>query len=166
MVTRVENEICIGGKRYYDSYKISSNSKGEITLIPSDNIQIDMSKSKFTFKPKTDIKTLRHDAEFLLSAMEYTEITIGKHTFPYGNPHMPKELRNDLQFFIDLDKLLTQIDFEYLKPFSEITESTMKKFLDILSLQSGRKNDLFTEQAHIYIVAQLSRQKSKIFIMN
>ena len=29
MVTRVENEICIGGKRYYDSYKISSNSKGE-----------------------------------------------------------------------------------------------------------------------------------------
>ena len=150
MVTRVENEICIGGKRYYDFYKISSNSKGEITLIPSDNIQIDMSKSKFTFKPKTDIKTLRHDAEFLLSAMEYTEITIGKHTFPYGNPHMSKELRNDLQFFIDLDKLLTQIDFEYLKPFSEITESTMKKFLDILSLQSGRKNDLFTEQAHIY----------------
>lgn len=150
MVTRVENEICIGGKRYYDSYKISSNSKGEITLIPSENIQIDMSKSKFTFKPKTDIKTLRHDAEFLLSAMEYTEITIGKHTFPYGNPHMPKELRNDLQFFIDLDKLLTQIDFEYLKPFSEITESTMKKFLDILSLRSGRKNDLFTEQAHIY----------------
>ena len=26
----------------------------------------------------------------------------------------------------------------------------MKKFLGILSLQSGRKNDLFTEQAHIY----------------
>ena len=113
MVTRVENEICIGGKRYYDSYKISSNSKGEITLIPSDNIQIDMSKSKFTFKPKTDIKTLRHDAEFCFLQWNIQKL-LSVHTFPYGNPHMPKELRNDLQFFIDLDKLLTQIDFEYL----------------------------------------------------
>ena len=57
--------------------KLVQTLKEKITLIPSDNIQIDMSKSKFTFKPKTDIRHLRHDAEFLLSAMEYTEITIG-----------------------------------------------------------------------------------------
>lgn len=150
MVTSVKKEIRIAGKKYYDSYKISSNSKEEITINLSDNIQIDMSRSKFIFKPKTDIKTLRHDAEFLLSAMENTEITIGEQTFPYENPQIEKNLRNDLQFIIDLDKLLTQINFEYLKPFSEITELTMKNFLNLLALQDGRKNNLFRGQTHIY----------------
>ena len=150
MLTQVENEICIGGKRYYESYKVSANSEGDRTLILSDNIQISISKRKFNFKPKTDIKTLRHDAEFLISAMNSTEITFGGHIFAYGNPRMPERLRDDLQFFIDLDKLLTKIEFEYIKPFEEIPESTLKKFLDLLSLQAGRKNSLFTEKAHSY----------------
>ena len=78
---------------------------------------------------------------------------------------MPKELRNDLQFFIDLDKLLTQIDFEYLKPFSEITESTMKKFLDILHYNQAGKMIYLQTSSYIYS-GSVVKTKSKIFIMN
>lgn len=150
MVRDVKKEVCIAGKKYYDSYKISSNSKGEITINPSDNIEIEMSNNKLTFKPKTDIKTLSHDAEFLICAMKNSKLTIGDWVFPYGNVNLPNELLTELQFFIDLDKLLTQINFEYSKPFPEIEESIKKKFLDILALQEGSKNHLFTEQSHIY----------------
>lgn len=150
MLTQVDEDICIGDKKYYDFYKVSSNSDGEITIILSDNIQIDIGKCKFIFKPKTDIKTLKHDAEFLMSAMKSTEINIGGHLFPYEDPYMPEELYKNLKFYIDLDKIFTQIGFEYSKPFSEIAESTKKKFVDIISLQAGRKNNLFTEKVHAY----------------
>lgn len=146
----VNKKVSVAGKQFYDSYKITLSSREEMTIILSDNVQISMSKGKFTFTPNTDIKTLRRDAEFLLAEMKNENFTIEEQVFPIKNVQMPETLYQKLQFFIKLDELLSQIQFEYTKPFPEIAESTIKKFTDLIALQEGKKNNLFTENVHTY----------------
>lgn len=150
LVKEVKNKVSVAGKQYYDSYRISASSREEMTIILSDNIQIDMSRGKFTFSPKTDIKTLRHDAEFLIAEMKNENFTIEEQIFPIKNIQVPETLYQQLQFFINIDELLSQIQFEYMTPFPKITKSTIKKFTDLLLLQEGKKNNLFTENVHTY----------------
>lgn len=150
MIKEIDTPISIAGKKYYDSYKIRANSNEELILLPSDNIQIELNKGKFNFKPKTDIQTLRRDAEFIFAAIDGTEIKIGEHSISFGKVQLPARLREELQFYVELDDVFTKIGFQYLKPFSEIQESTIKKFVDILALQKGKKNHLFKEKAHVY----------------
>lgn len=82
--------------------------------------------------------------------MKNENFTIEEQVFPIKNIQMPETLYQKLQFFIKLDELLSQIQFEYTKPFPEIAESTIKKFTDLIALQEGKKNNLFTENVHTY----------------
>ena len=94
----VNKKVSVAGKQFYDSYKITLSSREEMTIILSDNVQISMSKGKFTFTPNTDIKTLRRDAEFLLAEMKNENFTIEEQVFPIKNIQMPETLYQKLQF--------------------------------------------------------------------
>lgn len=143
-------DICVGEKKFYDSYESLLTSNDELTIYPSKNIRIELHSGNFNFTPRTDIKTLRHDAEFLLAGMQNTEINIGGYPFKYSKPKIPEELKINLEFYIALDKVLTKIGFEYYKPYNEISSTTLKNFEQLVLLKSGKKNELLVEEAESY----------------
>ena len=116
----VQQSIFIEDTMYYEQYEWEGTSDGEIVLIPSPNLRLDLSDGKFNFKCKTGIRELKRDAEFLLSAMKSTAFKINDIDFSYVNPAMPKGLEDELKFYLDLDEVLSMIELDFDKPLKDV----------------------------------------------
>ncbi len=146
----IKQSISIGGSLYYEKYEIEGTSTHEYSLIPSPNLRIDISNGKINFKSTTGIKELKHDAEFLLEAMKTTSFKINNTEFPYTNPTMTKELEDELNFYIDLDKVLSMIEVDFDKPLINSDGKALRQLEDLLRMKKGLKNNLLTEKIHTY----------------
>lgn len=146
----VEQSISIEDTMYYEKYEVEGTSDGELALIPSPNLKIDLSNGKFNFKCKTGIKELKRDAEFLLGAMNATAFKINNTNFSYMNPAMPKELEDELKFYLDLDEVLTMIELDFDKPLKDADEKELRQLADLVRMKKGLKNNLLTEKYHTY----------------
>lgn len=146
----VAQSISIEDTMYYEKYEVEGTSDGELALLPSPNLRIDLSNGKFNFKCKTGIKELKRDAEFLLGAMNAAAFKINNTNFPYANPTMPKELENELKFYLDLDEVLSMIELDFDKPLKDADEKELKQLADLVRMKRGLKNNLLTEKYHTY----------------
>lgn len=146
----VEQSISIEDTLYYEKYEVEGTSDGELALLPSPNLRIDLSNGKFNFKCKTGIKELKRDAEFLLGAMRATAFKINNTNFSYMNPAMPKELEDELKFYLDLDEVLTMIELDFDKPLKDADEKELRQLADLVRMKRGLKNNLLTEKFHTY----------------
>lgn len=146
----VEQSISIEDTLYYEKYEVEGTSDGELALLPSPNLRIDLSNGKFNFKCKTGIKELKRDAEFLLGAMRATAFKINNTNFSYMNPAMPKELEDELKFYLDLDEVLTMIELDFDKPLKDADEKELRQLADLVRMKRGLKNNLLTEKYHTY----------------
>lgn len=163
---KIDAEIWMGGTKYYDSYNAYIDSKGNETISPSENVKIDLLTCKFIFDPKSGIKTLRNDAEFLLSVNKNSKINIGKHVFCYKDPQMPQCLYDNLQFYIETDEIFTKLGIEYENPVSVMSEEMRKSLAKLIILQSGKKNELFSEKVHTYNLMVGDKYAPLIIIRN
>lgn len=150
MHKEVEQSITIGDTLYYDKYEMEKSSDDEFIIIPSPNLRIDLGNSKFNFKPISGIEELKHDAEFLFEAIQATAFTINHHNFLYTEPRMPKELEDELKFYLELDEALSMIEIDFDKPFKDLDEKILKQLADLVRIKKGLKNNIFTEKSHIY----------------
>ena len=146
----VQQYIFIENTMYYEKYEWEGTSDGEIILIPSPNLRLNLSDGKFNFKCKTGIKELKRDAEFLLSAMKATAFKINDIDFSYTNPAMPKGLEDELKFYLDLDEALSMIELDFDKPLKDADEKELKQLTDLVRMKRGLKNNLLTEKYHTY----------------
>lgn len=146
----VQQSIFIEDTMYYEQYEWEGTSDGEIVLIPSPNLRLDLSDGKFNFKCKTGIRELKRDAEFLLSAMKSTAFKINDIDFSYVNPAMPKGLEDELKFYLDLDEVLSMIELDFDKPLKDVDEKELKQLTDLVHVKKGLKNNLLTEKIHTY----------------
>lgn len=146
----IDQSVSIENTVYYEKYEVEKTSDGELALIPSPNLRIDLRNGKFNFECKTGIKELKRDAEFLLDAMEATAFKINNIDFPYVNPTMPKELEKELKFYLDLDKVLSMIGLDFDKPLKDADEKELKQLADLVCVKRGLKNNLLTEKFHTY----------------
>ncbi|MCH5250687.1 MAG: hypothetical protein J1E98_12170 [Lachnospiraceae bacterium] len=142
--------VYVNEKQYFDKYKIQISSEDEIIFIPSNNLYFNFKKEKLSFKPQTDIKTLRNDAEFLFAIMEYSEFQTADTAFPCNDFEISDGFRKKLQFYIDLDNTLSMIEFEYDKPIQKISEENINCLVQLIAVRKGQKNELFTEDVHIF----------------
>ena len=104
--------ISVGDVLYYDRYKAKETSDGEIFIYPSDNLELNITDSRYHFDLKTDLNGMYTDAKFMLALLENTELTIAGHTITYTDPRMPDELKEKLKFIVDLYDTLEMIGFE------------------------------------------------------
>lgn len=146
----VEWSISIGDTLYYEKCDVEGTSDDEFTLIPSPNLRIDLSNGKFNFKSITGIKGLKRDAEFLLEAMKATAFKINNKDFSYINPTMPKELEDELKFYLDIDETLSMIELDFDKPLKDSDGKVLRQLADLLRMKKGLKNNLLTERIHTY----------------
>lgn len=145
----VKNEISIDNKVYYKKYEAKIDSHNEITLILSENLQLNLTKWKFDFKPLSTIKKIKKDAEFLLSAISNTSFKVGTKTFEYHNPNASRGLKEILIKYIELDDTLTMIDFEYNKPYKELSDLMVNQLFEIVAVKNGLRNQFFKEEAQL-----------------
>lgn len=145
----IEQIISIKNEVFYKRYELSMSSNKDISIILSANTHIQLSKGKFHFKPKTGIKQLRKDAEFLLKVVEEKGFMIGNTSYPFGNLNMPKILKEKLKFYIELDDTLNMIEFEYDEPFEKIELQTYHQLQDLVAWKNGLRNQQLVEKAHI-----------------
>ncbi len=150
MRKNVEQSISIEDTLYYEKYEVEGTSDGEIALLPSPNLRIDLSNGKLNFKSKTGIKELRRDAEFLLRVMKSTAFKINNAIFSYMNPTMPEELERELNFYLDLDDVLSMIELDFDKSLNDTDEKELRQLADLVRVKKGLKNSLLTEKFHIY----------------
>lgn len=146
----VEWSISIGDTLYYEKCDVEGTSDDEFTLIPSPNLRIDLSNGKFNFKSITGIKGLKRDAEFLLEAMKTTAFKINNKDFSYINPTMPKELEDELKFYLDIDEALSMIELDFDKPLKDSDGKVLRQLADLLRMKKGLKNNLLSERIHTY----------------
>lgn len=146
----VEQSISIGDTLYYEKFEVEGTSEDEFALIPSPNLRIDLSNGKFNFNPTTGIKELKRDAEFLLEVMKTTTFKINNSNFSYITPIMPKELEDELKFYLDLDEVLSMIELDYNKPIKDSDGKVLRQLTDLLHMKKGLKNNLLTEKIHTY----------------
>lgn len=146
----VHQKISMGQTFYYEKYKVQISSNGDTILILSKNLNINLTKGKFHFEVQTDINDLARDAKFILEMINNTEFKIDSMPFKYQNLEIPKELEEELNFFIELSDTLSMIEFDYDKPFKELSSKTRKELVDIVGLKNGIHNKYFTSQIHIY----------------
>ena len=150
IMKKIEQPLGVGGCIYYESYRIQLGASGERIIYPSDNLKIDMSEYRFTFKPKTDLKIIKNDAKFLLALLENNQIEIGECKFPYTNLKIPKEACEDLKFYIEIEEMLSKIGVEYLRPFNEIPEELMRQFVRLISLKKNEPGNSLIESAESF----------------
>lgn len=150
MHKNVDRSIAIGDISYYEKYEVEQTSDGEITILPSPNLRIDLSNGKFNFKCKTGIKELKHDADFLLKAKKSAVFKINNIPFSYTNPTMSKKLEEELTFYLDLYDALCMIELNYDRPLIETDTKILMQLADLVHMKRGLKNDLLTEKYHIY----------------
>lgn len=149
MHEEVTQTVSIKDMVYYDRYELNMGSDKEISIILSENIRIQLSKGKFHFKPRTGIKQLRKDAEFLLNVVQEREYVIGGTRFSFGNLDMPKDLEEELKFYIELDDILDAIEFDYNEPFERIEWKTRYELGELVAWKNGLRNQYLYEDTHI-----------------
>ncbi len=146
----VKQSISIEDTLYYEKYEVEGTSDGEIALLPSPNLRMDLSNGKFNFKCKTGIKELKRDAEFLLGAMKATAFKINNTNFSYTNPAMPKELEDELKFYLDLDEVISMIELDFDQPLKDTNGKVLRQLADLVRMKKGLKNNLLTEKFQTY----------------
>ena len=146
----IEQSISIGDTLYYEKYEVEGTSDGELAVIPSPNLRIDLSNGMFNFKSITGIKGLKRDAEFLLEAMKVKAFKINNDKFSYMNPVMPKELEDELKFYLDIEEILSMIELDYDKPLKDADGKVLRQLANLLRMKKGLKNNLLTEKYHTY----------------
>ena len=176
MMTKVDMPISIAGKKFYDFYKVQESSKEERRIFLSDNLEIDLCKGEVAFEPKTNLRILSNDAEFLLSMMENGKIVVGENIISCENHTISQNIKEGLRFFIEIDNILKKIGIEYLKSYNEISHETIRRFADLVSMQDGKKNHLLKEKIHIYnlmledkyipLIILKNEEKNKVEIFN
>ena len=146
----VNRKISVADVVYYDKYEVEVDTDSKFIVIPSPNVQIHFSDKKIDFKARSEIKQLRNDAEFILAMMGNTEVKFGDKAFSYADAKIPKELLDELNFYIDLDEVLKMLEFEYSRPFSEVTGAILNQFVTLVEIKNGLKNKLLQHKLHTY----------------
>lgn len=147
---RIQQTIGIDSRIFYEEYDVVTNSNGGIILIPSENLEIDVTNGKFTLKENSNLRQLRVDAEFLLCAMQNTSFTIGNNDFQYRRLNMPKALEDQLEFYIQLDDVLQMIEFNFKKPFKTLSKQIKQQLVSIVAMKNGLYNKDLIDKQHIF----------------
>lgn len=140
----VHKKIRLDETVYYNKYQIEANSEGDIYLIFSENLQLNLKKGTFNFKAISQLKGLVTDARFLLHSIKCSEVKIGKEAISYCNVNMPNNFQDELNFYLDLNDTLKMIDLEYTKMFVDVSVHTKQELLLLVQLRNGYFNDRLT----------------------
>ena len=133
--------ISVGDVLYYDRYKAKETSDGEIFIYPSDNLELNITDSRYHFDLKTDLNGMYTDAKFMLALLENTELTIAGHTITYTDPRMPDDLKEKLKFIVDLYDTLEMIGFETSIKLQELEEKSIKDLVFLVNIRLGKYNN-------------------------
>lgn len=146
----VKGEISVNGKVYFNQYERQFSSEGKIMLFPSENLIIDLENGRVTFIPNSKISVLKEDAEFLLDIAKNNYFMISGIKMMFDIVEIPRNLEKQLKYIIDLDESLKMIDFNFNRPYKELTATAKKELSLLIALKNGSMNNLFVEQDHIF----------------
>lgn len=146
----VNNQVFSNNKLYYSKYKYTINTEGEQILILSDNLKMNVSKGKFHFAEKGNIYSLKNDANFIFEVLEHKNIKIGSYNFNGVKFDIPQDLKERLDFYIDLYDVLNMININYSKSFENISISDIKALDELVCIKKGLKNNLLKEEITLY----------------
>lgn len=144
-------DISVGDVHYYDRYKAKETSDGEIFIYPSDNLELNITNSRFHFNLKTDLNGMYTDAKFMLALLENTELTIGGHTIIYTDLKMPDVLKERLRFIVDLYDTLDMIGFEKSIKLQELKENNIRELGFLVNIRLGKYNDKLNGEINRYL---------------
>ena len=140
---RVEEPLCVGEKKFYDSFEIerivnSPDSKkfkidGVHTIRPSKNVTLVFGKEKvdISYQFNTDIHQLKRDAEFILEILDKGEIRAFNTPVSLSKV-IPKEgFVEQLKSIIEVGETLEEIGINIFVQFVDLTDED-KKQIDLL----------------------------------
>ena len=147
----VHKAISVGDVLYYDRFKAEETSDGEIFIYPSDNLELNLTSSRYHFDLKTDLNGMYNDAKFLLALLENTELTIAGHTITYTNPRMPDDLKERLRFIVDLYDTLDMIGFEKSIKIQELNGKNIRELEILVNIRLGKYNNKLESKINRYL---------------
>lgn len=142
----IQMPICIGDEVYYSQFHCLADSNGKLIVKPSQNLEIDLRQEKLNYQPKTTIKEMAKDAQFLLALKESGSFRIGDHETNYNNLSFASDFEASLRYTVELYKTLEMIDFDTDISVSEYTEEQKRQFMQLVNLKNGLYNERFTDE--------------------
>lgn len=144
-IKTVEQPILVDEELFYDKYRCVANSKGELIVYPSDNIELNLTEGKNTFHIKSGITDLCRDAKFSLKLLQGKSLFIGDMERPIKNPNMPIGMMQELKYLVELGDVLDMIGFYSDAPYNDYTALQLKQLQHLVDIRRGRYNSVIKD---------------------
>lgn len=141
MRKKIAEKVYVDDIPYYDSFEIETNSKKEYILSLGKNIKFNLTQSSFELTQSSSIKDLRKDADFIYAVQKHGYYSLLNNKIFCKDIQLSKELNKSLKLYIELDDVLSMIEFDYDKIFDEISYDTLRQLYLLVEIKNGDKNN-------------------------
>ncbi len=156
----IEKTITIADTVFYKKYRIVTGTDNSLTISPSSNLTLHLSKGSFNFFMKGCLDELYNDALFLLAINENTAMYVNNCPLEYHNVKMKSGLEEHIKFIIDLHNIFEMLNINFDIPFKELSEIDIKCILKMIHIY--RQDEKINEkELYTYDL----RVKNKIYPM-
>ena len=146
----VEQTVSVDNEVFYTRYNCIADSDGGMTLKLSPNLELKLTEGTFSFKVKSTIKELGHDAKFLLKLKNTNAFAIQGHVFKFSDPKVTDDFEKRLEYIADLYDTLEMIGFDLNTKISQYTEEQQSQFVKLVNLRLGAYNSQLKEDVSRY----------------
>ena len=138
--TRIEHDVIINGKVFYNEYEIEFGSDRNIIFILSENLQISTKDSKINFKAVGNLESIENDIKFLYEMRKSSKFIFHKRDFfEYGELLLPEEMLLLMHDTLILCKIIDNIGLEKKKK-RIVIETEKKALTQLLELINKKFN--------------------------
>lgn len=134
---RYEKNITVNNVIYYRNYYAEINKYGNLKIKLSPNLFFEPAIHRFTFIPKSSMREIYNDANFLLALTKENLYYIGDKCVKYQSFELQSSFEEILHFIVDLHEILLEIDLEIDNPFNKIDEIKMDQLVYLINLKLG-----------------------------
>ena len=146
----VEQNVSVDGEVFYTRYTCIADSNGDMMLKLSPNLELKLTEGIFSFKGKSTINELGHDAKFLLRLKKTNAFAIQEHVINFFNLKISGEFEKRLEYISDLYDTLEMIGLDLNTKVSKLTEKQQTQLFKLVNLRMGAYNSQIKENVSRY----------------
>lgn len=134
-----EESFGIDGVAYYNNFEVRKNADNTMNIELSENLMINISKSKVNFVPRSELEQIVKDIRFLEAMNQGKALYIGnKKLCEYANPVWDDELKKTISDFKIIQLAVGKFGISLNKRIDDFTEDDWKSLNELERLYQGK----------------------------
>ena len=136
----IEQNVCVGDELFYSQYTMVFDSKENMTMRLSPNLEMHLSEGHFQFKCISSLRDLYRDTRFILKLKEINSYSAGGHTFENVNANLTQETEEWFSLIVDMYETLSMIGVDLEQPLDYYTANEDDQIIRLINIKNGAFN--------------------------